>query len=353
MNNIEFVFKKLVMIDSPSSNEQEMRKYLIAWLIKNKFTHKVDSVGNVYAINNNKNKPILFCAHMDTVEPGKNIKPVVKAGMIKSSGNTILGADNKAALAAILVGVEKYLEENKSPRSIELLFTVKEETGGGIEYLPFKWIRSKHGYIFDSAKPLGGVVLASPYIINFHFTIHGKAAHSSTPQLGNSALNEALKILNKIKCGEVDRGETTINIGTIKGGTGINTIPDLISFSGEVRSYDKKLFNKHLLMLQKLARSGNSKYKIIIETDAYCPGYTHSKNSPSAHQINKIYERYDLKTTFYGKSGVSDANILNSKNIQTINLTDGVKDPHTINESVAIKDLERLSNIVYDLIGKE
>jgi len=132
-------------------------------LKKNNFIFKIDKVGNIYANNNAPGQPILLCAYMDTVQPGENIKPIIQNGIIKSSGDTILGADNKAALTAILSA----LESIKLNRPIELIFSVKEETGGGIEFFPFSWIKSKEGLIFDSANLLGGIILRSPFIINF------------------------------------------------------------------------------------------------------------------------------------------------------------------------------------------
>ncbi|NCO88475.1 hypothetical protein AUK04_03655 [Candidatus Roizmanbacteria bacterium CG2_30_33_16] len=343
MNKIIETFIKIVSIDSPSGYEEKISLYLQSWLKKNKFSYRIDKVRNIYAYNQVNGQPILLCAHMDTVQPGENIKPIVKDGIIKSSGNTILGADNKAALTAILSAIENI----KLTRSIELIFSVKEETGGGIEFFPFSWIKSKDALIFDSANPLGGIILRSPFIINFHVTVHGKAVHASKPNEGVNALTYAIKFINQIKTGSLDNGETTINIGKIDGGSGINTIPELVSYSGEIRSYDKKLFKKHLNKI-KVIHHPKSKLPVIIDfsVDGFCPGYTHKKSDEFVKKIDQLYQNLHLKTQYYNYSGVSDANILNSKEIKTINLTDGVKDPHTVNESITIKSLIQLENII-------
>ena len=153
-------FIKMVTIDSPSGREEWMSAYLQKWLVKNRFSFKTDKMGNIFATNNKKGESLLLCAHMDTVQPGENIKPSVKKGIIKSDGKTILGADNKAALTAILYAIENMV----TIRPIELLFTVKEEVGEGLEFFPFNWIRSAKALVFDSSNPLGGIVLRSPYI---------------------------------------------------------------------------------------------------------------------------------------------------------------------------------------------
>lgn len=343
MKKIIELFNQLISIDSPSEHEGKISQFLQSWLKKNKFSYRIDKVRNIYAYNQVNGQPILLCAHMDTVQPGENIKPIVKDGIIKSSGNTILGADNKAALTAILSA----LESIKLNRPIELIFSVKEETGGGIEFFPFSWIKSKEGLIFDSANLLGGIILRSPFIINFYVLVHGKVVHASKPNDGVNALSYAIKFINKIKTGSLDDGETTINIGKINGGSGINTVPGLVSYSGEIRSYTKKLFEKHLNGI-KAIHNPKSKLSIKIDfsVDGYCPGYTHKKSDEFVKKIDQLYQTLDLKTQYYNYSGVSDANILNSKGIKTINLTDGVKNPHTVNESVTIKSLVQLERII-------
>lgn len=355
MDKIVKTFKDIVQIDSPSGQESQMRNWLIDWLDSIGFQYKVDKTGNLYAYNHKETQSILLCAHMDTVEPGKNIKPIVQNNIIKSSGNTILGADNKAAIAAIVDSVEKYT--SKTPitkqRSIELVFSVKEETGGGIENFPFDWISSKQAFIFDFSKPLGGIVLASPFIENFHIKLVGKAAHSSTPSAGINALATAADILNQIPVGLVDE-QTTINFGKIQGGIGINTIPSEVSLDGEVRSYDKALFDNHLARIKEISQSlaDKSKVKLIFSKSGYCPGYSHKEDGKLVQETKKILKDQGLNIQFYAKSGVSDANILNSMHINTLNLSDATKDTHTTNESIKIEDLEKLSSIIYQLILK-
>lgn len=345
-------FLKIIKIDSQSAQEKRIINYLIKWLTQHQISYRIDKLGNILAKNNVVGKPILFCVHMDTVQPGKGIKPIIKDGVIKSSGDTILGADNKATLACLLNAVEKYLKFEKKPRAFELLFTVKEETGGGVEFFPFNWIKSKEGFIFDSAKPLGGIILRSPYISNFHVEIIGKACHASEPNNGLNSFPPMFAALVKIKTGKLDYGLTTINIGKINGGTGINIIPDKIKISGEMRSYDKKLFDKHLIKIEKIFTDQlkNKLLKIKFLKDGFCPGYQHNKKDYIVKKVIKIYNNLNLKPKYYFKSGISDANILNRAGIKTVNLTDGVKNPHTLNESLKIKDLEKLTKIIYSFL---
>jgi tripeptide aminopeptidase len=233
MSKTSDIFKTIVQIGSPSGHEGKMATFLGAWLDKNGFTHRRDTVGNLYAFRSGAGSPLLLCTHMDTVEPGIGIQPVENGGVIKSSGDTVLGADNKAAVAAVMTAVEK-----SKGRSLELLFTVKEETGGGIEHFPADWIKAKKGLTFDSANPLGGIVLRSPFIANFKIAVTAGGARINA---GEALMPLSLLLPpSRNPLGELDNGETTVNIGkssvepaSIRSGT--------IEIQGEVRAMKRIL----------------------------------------------------------------------------------------------------------------
>lgn len=341
MNKVIDIFFKLVTINSPSGQEQGMIKYVKNWLNKINLNYQVDPKGNILAKKPGIGSPILFCVHLDTVEPGRGIKPIViNKKTIRSLGKTILGADNKVAVASLMVAVEETL----SLKSFELLFTVDEENGNGLNKFPFNWIKSKIGFTFDSIRPIGSVILRSPYYHLFEAEFNGIASHSSIPESGINALIPAIKALNKIKVGSLDKDETTINIGLINGGTGTNTVPEKVFIKGEIRSYQKKLFYHHVNKIKSIFK--DAKLKI----SGFSPGYSHKKTSILISKINKIYDLLNVKSLYYSYSAVSDANILNSKGIEVINLGDGVENAHTVNEQIKIDDLIKLKMIISKIL---
>lgn len=347
MTEIEKLFTTLVKIDSPSGSESEMSRYLQTWLKDTGFDIKVDKVGNIFAYT--KNKPKFFiCAHMDTVEPGRGIIPLITKGNITSDGTTILGADNKAAICSIVTAINNYKNKYDKLPNVEIIFSVKEETGGGIEFFPFKWIKSKHGLIFDFAKPLGQITLASPYIYNFYAKFLGRSAHSSRPQEGINSMLPAIKFANKIKVGKMDKGETTINVGKINSGSGINTIPEATLIEGEVRSTNYKKFIFHLNKIEGLAKKSVAGTAVKLEfwKDGYCPGYKWDKDSSFISSVAKILKQIITKVDYSVSTGVSDANSFNGSGFQVVNLSDGVCNPHTKNESIRSVDLFNLAKIV-------
>ena len=346
-------FLELVKIDSESGHEAKMIEYLMNWFKKQNLNYKMDSQGNLVGYVAGWGEPLVLCAHMDTVKPGTNVSPIIKDGVIKSNGQTVLGADNKAALAAILSAVEGELMK-PVPKKLELLFTVKEEVGDNLHDFPKDWLKGKTVLLFDHAKPLGAIVLGSPFIINFYLKIKGKAAHASMPEQGHNAIMFISKLMSKIKPGYHNQKATTVNYGLVSGGTTLNTIPENCSLSGEIRSNDKVLFEKWVNLLKQAASEIAARLLLSAELkfDGYCPGYQHSKKLRIIEKIKKVYQKVGLKTKFYAYSGVSDANLLNQKGYFAINLGDGVANPHTLTEEIKISDLVSLSQIVIACLNK-
>lgn len=352
--DITQVFTSIVKINSVSGNEHDMAIYIKNWLEKVGFAWKEDKLGSILARAKGQDNPeLLLSSHMDTVEPGNGINPVIKNNYIQSDGKTILGADNKVSISAIICAVEEYKEKNKKLPNIELLFSVKEETGGGLEFFPFEWIKSKVGLTFDYAKPFGKIVLSSPYIYNFKVILVGKSAHSSRPEEGNNSLLPAVEFLSETHVGRFDDGETTINIGLVSSGTGINTIPAETVVQGEIRSLNKKMFDDHLEGLNNSINNIKNKYlnvKVKLVLDGYCSGYNHKENDPFILKIISIYEKLGIKTSFDKPTGISDANPLVGAGIKVVNLADSVENPHTVEEKISIANLEKLKEIISEFL---
>lgn len=351
MTEINKLFFKLVTIDSPSGEEDLMAGFLENWLNKLGFFVKKDDIGNIYAATGELPR-FFLCAHMDTVGPGRGIKPSLRDGVVYSDGTTVLGADNKAAICSMILAINEYVDNYKKLPPVEIVFSVREETGGGVEFFNFDWLKSKRGAIFDFAKPLGKVVLAAPYIYNFYAKFTGKPAHSSRPEDGINSQVAAIRFLSNVKVGRFDDGETTINIGKISSGSGINTIPETTLVEGEVRSTNYEKFLMRLEEIKKLAQQSveNGLVKLDYSVDGYCPGYKLDKEGELVTSIVDILEEQGLLVDYVQSTGVSDANSFNGAGFKVVNLSDGVCDPHTKNESIALNDIQKLREIIYRMM---
>ena len=354
MKKLITTFFDLVKVYSPSGQEIAMTNYLESSLKKiTNFCYK-DKYGNVFARIEGKGNPLFFSAHMDTVEPGKNIKPQVKNGYLISDGTTILGADNKVAVACFLE-TARFLRINKiKHRPVEFIFTKSEEVGnyGAINF-EYSLIKAKTGYCFDSVMPIGTIVTASPYYERFDLKLVGKAAHASKPEEAQNALILLNKFLNLMKLGRIDK-DTLVNIGVVSGGTVRNTIPGEITLNGEIRSFDEKKLNEAkqnlLSVLKKIVPKTKSRYKIDFLREN--PGYKFT-NASIKHLIETIthsMRMVGMRPKKIDAWGVSDANIFNTKGLTCINLGDGVENAHTIKERIRITDMEKILKLILSLI---
>src|SRR5204863_2389859 len=201
------------------------------------------AMGNVYAgvAGSGDGTPLFFCAHLDTVPPTAAIEPVVEEGAVRNAAGTILGADNKSAVAVMLEATRRLLAENRPHGGVELVFTPKEEVGRlGAAAFDEKRLTARVGYVYDQAAPIGEVILGAPFSHSMQVRFHGRAAHSGMyPEEGRSAIAAAARSIADLRLGRLD-DETTANVGTIGGGTAGNIVPEWCTFLAEARSHDER-----------------------------------------------------------------------------------------------------------------
>ncbi len=333
-----------------------MTKDLLARLQQLNLAAHADEHGNVIATlpasNGRAAEPvILLNAHIDTVEPGKNIVPIVENGMIKSSGDTILGADNKVAVAAILEVVQTLQEQALSHSTLEIVFTTSEETGNyGAVGLDFSKLHATRGYTFDSGLALGTIILASPFYNRFDITLTGTAAHASRPEQASSVLPVIQEALAKIQLGRISEN-TVANIGIVEVGHARNTVPGTAVISGEVRSFLKteldEVTEKITTAFQDAVSEKNVECSVdvVLEND----GYLFDEQDAFVQEAMQRIQATGITPTAQKSSECFDANIFNSKGIPTLNIANNVQGMHTINEQIAVSDLQQLAQIVLNI----
>lgn len=254
MNNSRLVneFLELVQIDSETKHEEIIAPILVDKLKELGFdvyqddahTKNGHAAGNIIAtLKGMKDvEPIYFTVHMDTVVPGKGIKPQIKEdGFIYSDGTTILGADDKAGMAALFEMAKRLKEQNIPHGTIQFIITAGEESGlAGAKYLDHSKVIAKYGYAVDSDGLVGEIVTAAPYQAKLEVKIIGKTSHAGVePEKGISAITLASKAVSKMKLGRIDF-ETTANIGRFEGGKATNIVCDEVYILAEARSIQKE-----------------------------------------------------------------------------------------------------------------
>src|SRR5213596_4370416 len=247
------LFTELAALPSPPGQERAVADAVARYLRdlglgvdEDDAGSKVGStIGNLYCRvepqGDGAGTPLFLCAHLDTVPPTGPIEPVVDDGVVRNAAGTILGADNKSAVAVMLEATRRVLAENRNHAGIELLFTPKEEVGLlGAAAFDHERLRARVGYVYDHAGPIGEVILGAPYQCKIDATFHGRAAHSGMyPEEGRSAIAAAARAIADLRLGRLDE-ETTANVGEIQGGTARNIVPERCSFAAEARCHDER-----------------------------------------------------------------------------------------------------------------
>jgi tripeptide aminopeptidase len=297
--------------------------------------------------------PLFFCAHLDTVPPEGPIEPAIEDGVVRNTAGTILGADNKAAVAAMLEGTRRVLAEGRPHAGIELLFTPKEEVGLlGAAAFDHTRLHARAGYVYDQAAPIGEIVLGAPYAHSMQVRFHGRPAHSGMyPEEGRSAIAAAAKAIVDFRLGRVDK-ETTANVGVIEGGTAGNIVPEWCTFLAEARSHDEaKLAEFVEEMLEAVTFAAElGECEVETELRKSYRGYRFRRGDLPVRLAEEALGRSGYEPSFALSGGAADANVFNDRGLQCINLANGMASIHTPDEHISVDDLEGMVEVTLALV---
>ena len=297
--------------------------------------------------------PIFLCAHLDTVPPEGPIEPVVEDGVVRNAGGTILGADNKSAVAAMLVAAATILRENRPHAGIELLFTPKEEVGlRGAFAFDHTRLEARLGYVFDQAAPIGQVILGAPTQRSLHVRYHGRPAHAGmVPEEGRSAIAAAARAIADLRLGRLDE-QTTANVGLVSGGTARNIVPEWCTFEAEARSHDERvlgdLVQEMLDSVTFAAQAGDCEVETQIEENYR--GYRFRQDDLPVRMADAALRRVGATPSYALTGGGADANVFNARGLPCVNVANGMAEIHTPDEHIAVADLERTVEVTLALV---
>jgi tripeptide aminopeptidase len=313
------------------------------------------TMGNIYTRIDGtaEGTPLFFCAHLDTVPPSGPLEPVVEDGIVRNAGGTILGADNKSAVVAMLEGVRRVLSENRPHAGIELLFTPKEEVGlVGAYAFDHDRLHAQLGYVYDQAAPIGEIILGAPWAQGMQVRYHGRASHSGMfPEEGRSAIQAAARAIADLRLGRVDE-ETTANVGVISGGTAGNIVPEWCEFLAEARSQDERKlssFVQEMLDSFTFAASATD-CEVEWELRKSYTGYRFKESEDVVRLAASALERCGVTVSYALSGGAADANAFNERGRRCVNLANGMTDIHTPDERIAVADLDAMVDVTLALV---
>ena len=358
------LFLELAAISSPSRRERAVTDVCIAYLRDLGLDPREDAppkpgdeAGNVIcripATAGEMGTPILLCSHVDTVEPTAGIEPVVNDGIVTNRLDTILGGDNKAAVASMLEGIRRIVVENRPHAGIELILSVQEETGlHGVKALDTTQLQARFGYVYDHAAPIGGLVTSCPSQYSIDATFLGRSAHAGiAPEEGRNAIAAAANALSEMRFGRLD-DETTANVGTIKGGVVRNIVADRCELKLEVRSRDhERALKESRHMLDALAHAANAaECRLETTVTQEYRAYKLRRTDPVVQVAWAALESCGFTPTLLATGGGADSHLFNERGIPCLNLGNGMELIHTPDERIAVADVESMVDVTLALV---
>lgn len=357
------LFKDLARYDSLSFHERKvadrlkMELQVLGFEVTEDDTglHYGGECGNLYGFlkGTTNQKPVLFSAHMDTVEPGLSKKPQIRDGRITSDGTSVLGADDLCGIVEILEGIRLACRNPEGHGDIEVLFTVGEEAyGKGSKAFDYSLIRSREAYVLDMSGAPGMAARKAPSIISFEARIEGKVAHAGfAPQNGINAIQAGTKAIAGLPQGSISE-QTKLNIGTVNGGTANNIVAEHFACSGEIRSYDHKeaLYTSRQVEEAFGEECGKIGATLHYEHTVHIEAYETPEEAPVCQCFQRACVQLGLPGQLKATHGGSDNNIFTKNGISGIVLSCGMYHTHSTAEYTSLNDLASGAELVAAII---
>lgn len=354
------LFLSLVRVPSPSREEGRLAAEIQAWLESAGVSATVDDAasvtggdtGNVVvqrrAVDDGRGSAcptVLFIAHIDTVQThGTVVDPVVgDDGVVRSGGDTILGADNKSAVAAVLSVLTQPREEHAD---LVAVFSTCEESGRmGVTALGDLAEKVDYAFPVDGCYPVGTVLEAALGQIPFELVVRGRESHAAKdPEHGIHAIKAASEIVSRLELGRV--GEELVNVSQIAGGSETNIVPALAVIRGEVRSYSVTGMAAALARVQAVANDVAAESGVKVELQPRpedgAPPFPPAHSGPPAQIAAAAAAAAGLELQSERCEATLEANYLAGMGIPTLGIASGGRHPHTNKESLPVQELERL-----------
>ncbi|HEX7611062.1 MAG TPA: M20/M25/M40 family metallo-hydrolase [Solirubrobacteraceae bacterium] len=362
------IFSELCAIESPSLSERACAERVIAELAALGVEVQEDGAGQLIGSDcgnllarmpgagTDGGSPLLLCAHLDTVPLQAPVEPVLVDGGWENANEGILGADNKAAVA-VLLALARHVNGLGSPVDIELLFTVGEEISlaGSAEFDASR-LRSEFGYVFDHASAIGEVIMGSPTHFRLEASFRGAAAHAGIrPEDGRSAILAAARAITAIPQGRLDE-DTTVNVGTIAGGTALNVVPERCSLVAEVRAMDDEraetLVAEIVDRINEAANRPDCDCDVEVIAQRTFAGYALPGGSRAVRVAEGALRACGYEPQRVRSGGGSDANALIAQGFPTVNLANGTERNHEPGERVSVAALEGMLDVALALLDQ-
>ncbi len=359
--------RQLVEIESPSDNKEAVDR--LGSLLAGRFEglgghakfHRTQGFGDHLQVDfsgKKSGKPVMLLGHLDTVYPLGTLSTMpfrLADGRLWGPGSF----DMKSGIAFMLHAVEalRSWHEDELPRPVTILLVSDEEISSETSRHITENLARKSAAVLvlePAHGPKGAVKTARKGVGEYVLKVTGKAAHSGLDfEKGQSAIIElSRQILEISKLVELKKG-TTLNVGTVQGGTRSNVIPAEASAVLDVRvvrAKDAAVIDRKLRALKPF----NRKCKLEIKGGPNRPPMERTPGVVSLyHKASEIARQLGWKLDEAAVGGGSDGNFTAALGIPTLDGLGAVGEgAHATHESVLISELPRRTALITELIER-
>jgi tripeptide aminopeptidase len=348
-------FLALAAIDEVYPHEDKVLRYIKQRLAQAGVSYHQDKVGNIVARIPGKNSETLgFATHVDIAAPLRDRAVIVTEKVIKTDGTGILGADDKAGVAALLELADVMHRARRLPEcTIEMLFTVGEERGlQGAKALDTSLLQAEQFIIIDMAGPVNVVVTKSPANFKIDVQYTGKAAASALWRDGKNAGAALIQACTPLQQGELEPG-VIFNIGRMQLGNARNQVAGEAWLEAELRCYDAAKLETVANNLDDHFCKIAAEYDISAEVtiDKTTGPYSFNSKGTLFAQVEKTLQKMQLTPELIEVLGCFDGNVLAGYNKEIVVMGGGYYNPHSHDEYLDIAELNQVFAFVCQVVG--
>lgn len=345
-------FLQTIQINEVYPDEKE-----IITLVKNIMTScgaewKQDDFGNGICMMAGSGDPFLLNTHLDIPESAPQIEYTQEGEILRSNGKTILGADPKAGLAVLLELARYIKNEHIATVPLEFVFTRGEEAGLlGARALDYSLLKARKGIVIDEDGPATQVVTGSVGCYNIRVELKGKTVHSRDWREGVNALAHGCSMLTRFTQGEIEKG-ITFNIGMLRSGEAVNSVPDTFVFTAELRSFDMERMEKVVNDLEVQIRRYAKEQGLGVEFEKILlyKAYEVPRDTDLFSLLDSVYQHKGWIPNYFHTFGGSDSNMFNANGVRTVAMGSGYYNAHQYTEYINLREMEDLLFFLLDVV---
>ena len=299
----------------------------------------------------------LLAGHLDTVPICVGSKPVLRGRTVRATGRTTgLGADNRAACAALLAAALEITERELPHPPVTFCWFVQEEVGlQGSQHVSKAFLGNPQLAFNWDGGGAANLVVGATGAYRLEIDVQGLASHAgNAPERGVSAIAIAARAIADLDRGgwhgkiEKEGGSGTSNVGVFRAGNATNVVTEQATLRAEARSHDPAFRKRIVREIEQAFRRAAARVvnadgatgRVKVVADHDYESFKLALNEPCVVAAAAAVEAAGGRPEYRVADGGLDANSLTVRGIPTVTMGVGQRNAHTVTETLDLDDFE-------------